>query len=64
MNEAEVLILAVKELEAAILVLWGEMRAPQVKILREERPEVVALCQRIHEQYDHAESAAEEATWD
>lgn len=43
----------VNELEAAVNALWAELHAEGVAILREERPEVVALCQQLHERYFH-----------
>lgn len=38
----------------AVDAMWAEMLAGQVRILRAEHPEVVALAQRVHEEKYHA----------
>lgn len=43
----------VTELESAVNALWAELHSDGVFMLREERPEVVALCQQLHERYFH-----------
>lgn len=46
---------AITKLEEAILDLWNEMPAEQVKILTEEKPELVRYCQELHEEYEHTQ---------
>lgn len=49
MDQAE----RIEELELVICVLWDEMDVLTVNVLKDEHPDVVALCQRLHRAYGH-----------
>lgn len=40
-------------LKDAVNSLWGELPVDNVKFLLEQRPELAALCRRVHEELWH-----------
>lgn len=56
-------LVAQRPLVDAVLALWSEMPAEQVRVLREDALELVHFCQHLHHSIEHEQAMMRVNVW-